>query len=47
VVQKRVVPREELVVRKREVQEREVVEADLRRERIDVNRDGDARGEAR
>jgi uncharacterized protein (TIGR02271 family) len=43
VVEKRVVPREELIVRKREVQEPEVVEADLRKERIEVNRDGDAR----
>jgi uncharacterized protein (TIGR02271 family) len=47
VVEKRVVPTEELVVRKREVQENEVVEADLRRERIDVDRDGDARSTAR
>jgi uncharacterized protein (TIGR02271 family) len=43
VVEKRVVPREELIVRKREVEEREVVEADLRKERIEVDRDGDAR----
>lgn len=43
VVEKRVVPKEELIVRKHEVQEREVVEADLRRERIDVDRQGDAR----
>ncbi|HEX2210881.1 MAG TPA: DUF2382 domain-containing protein [Longimicrobium sp.] len=38
VVEKRVVPREELVVRKREVQEPGVVEADLRKERIEVDR---------
>lgn len=38
VVQKRVVPQEELVVRKREVVEEETVEADLRRERADVDR---------
>jgi uncharacterized protein (TIGR02271 family) len=43
VVEKRVVPKEELIVRKHEVEEREVVEADLRRERIDVDRQGDAR----
>jgi uncharacterized protein (TIGR02271 family) len=47
VVEKRVVPREELVVRKREVRENETVEADLRRERIEVDRDGDARRTAR
>jgi uncharacterized protein (TIGR02271 family) len=47
VVEKRVVPREELVVRTREVQESETVEADLRRERIDVDRVGDARDAAR
>lgn len=43
VVEKRVVPREELIVRKREVQEPEVVEAEVRKERIEVDRDGDAR----
>jgi uncharacterized protein (TIGR02271 family) len=43
VVQKRVVPREELVVRKQEVEETETVEADLRRERVDLEREGDAR----
>jgi uncharacterized protein (TIGR02271 family) len=43
VVEKRVVPKEELVVKKREVQETETVEADLRRERVDVDREGDAR----
>ena len=43
VVEKRVVPREELVVRKHEVQDTETVEADLRRERIDVDREGDTR----
>lgn len=47
VVEKRVVPKEELIVRKHEVHEREVVEADLRRERIDVDREGDARGTTR
>jgi uncharacterized protein (TIGR02271 family) len=40
-VQKRTVPREEVVVRKREVQETEHVEADLRRENIDVRKEGD------
>jgi uncharacterized protein (TIGR02271 family) len=39
VVDKRVVPKEELVVRKQEVTENEVVEADLRRERAEVHRD--------
>ncbi|MEW5930507.1 MAG: DUF2382 domain-containing protein [Gemmatimonadota bacterium] len=43
VVEKRVVPKEELVVRKHEVQDTETVEADLRRERIDVDREGDTR----
>lgn len=38
VVEKRVVPKEELVVRKHTVQETENVEADLRRERADVDR---------
>lgn len=41
VVEKRVVPKEELVVRKHEVQEERTVEADLRRERVDVERTGD------
>lgn len=40
VVDKRVVPREELVVRKREVLETEPVEADLRRERVEVHEEG-------
>jgi uncharacterized protein (TIGR02271 family) len=39
VVEKRVVPREELVVRKREVMETEGVDADLRRERAEVDRE--------
>ena len=39
VVDKRVVPKEELVVRKREVTETENVEADLRRERAEVDRE--------
>jgi photosynthetic reaction center H subunit len=41
-VQKRVVPREEVVVRKRQVEDTEHVEADLRRENVDVRREGDA-----
>ncbi|MBV9772888.1 MAG: DUF2382 domain-containing protein, partial [Gemmatimonadetes bacterium] len=41
VVEKRVVPKEELVVKKHEVQEERTVEADLRRERVDVERTGD------
>lgn len=43
VVQKRTVPREEVVVRKREVAETETVEADLRRERVDIEPEGDVR----
>jgi uncharacterized protein (TIGR02271 family) len=41
VVDKRAVPKEELVVKKREVVETETVEADLRRERADIDREGD------
>lgn len=41
VVEKRAVPKEEVVVKKREVVEEESVEADLRRERVDVHREGD------
>ena len=47
VVEKRVVPTEELVVRKQEVVEDQVVEADLRRERADVHREGDVRERGR
>jgi uncharacterized protein (TIGR02271 family) len=43
VVEKRVVPTEEIVVRTREVAENEVVEADLRKERADVHREGAVR----
>jgi uncharacterized protein (TIGR02271 family) len=43
VVEKRPVVREELVVRKSQVQEDQVVEADLRREHAEVTRDGDVR----
>ena len=39
VVDKRVVPKEELIVRKRETVETETVEADLRRENVDVHRE--------
>lgn len=39
VVEKRVVPQEELVVKKRETTEHQDVEADLRKERVDVDRD--------
>jgi uncharacterized protein (TIGR02271 family) len=42
VVEKRVVPSEELVVKKRNVTEQETVEADLRRERAEIEREGDA-----
>ncbi|HEV2736350.1 MAG TPA: DUF2382 domain-containing protein [Longimicrobiaceae bacterium] len=41
IVEKRVVPTEELVVRKHTVQETETVEADLRKERVDVDQQGD------
>lgn len=41
VVDKRAVPKEELVVRKQEVVENETVEADLRREKAEVHREGD------
>jgi uncharacterized protein (TIGR02271 family) len=41
VVEKRTVPKEELVVRKREVQDSQTVEADLRKERADVEGEGD------
>lgn len=41
VVEKRVVPKEELVVKKHTITETENVEADLRKERVDVDRQGD------
>lgn len=41
VVEKRVVPKEELVVRKRETVDHETVEADLRHERAEVRSSGD------
>jgi uncharacterized protein (TIGR02271 family) len=44
VVQKRTVPREEIVLRKRQVQDTERVEADLRREEADIDRQGNVRG---
>ena len=37
VVEKRLVPREEIIVRKRAVQEQQTVEADLRKERLEVD----------
>jgi uncharacterized protein (TIGR02271 family) len=40
VVEKRVVPKEELVVKKHQVVENETVEADLRRERAEIDRSG-------
>lgn len=43
VVDKRTVPKEEVVVKKREVVENETVEADLRRERVEVEGEGDVR----
>ena len=44
VVEKRVVPKEELVVKKHQVIEETPVEADLRRERVDVRESGEVRG---
>ena len=46
VTQKRVVPKEEVVVRKHAVTDTEVVEDDVRRERVDVD-DASLRGSAR
>jgi uncharacterized protein (TIGR02271 family) len=43
VVEKRVVPKEELVVKKTEVVDNETVEADLRRERADIDEHGNVR----
>jgi uncharacterized protein (TIGR02271 family) len=43
VVQKRAVPKEEIVVRKQERVENQSVEADLRKEEVDIRREGDAR----
>ncbi|MBW3629519.1 MAG: YsnF/AvaK domain-containing protein [Gemmatimonadetes bacterium] len=43
VVEKHIVPKEEVVVRTREVAETEMVEADLRKERADVHREGAVR----
>jgi len=41
IVEKRVVPKEELVIKKHEVQGEQVVEEEVRRERVEVNRTGD------
>lgn len=41
IVEKRMVAKEVLVIRKTRVTEEQVVEADLRRERIEIDRDGD------
>ena len=43
VVDKRAVAKEELVVKKHQVTDQEVVEADLRRERAEVHKEGDVR----
>ena len=43
VVDKRAVAKEELVVKKHEVTDQEVVEADLRKERAEVHKEGDVR----
>lgn len=42
VVEKRAVPKEEIVVKKHERTDTETVEADLRKERADIHREGDA-----
>lgn len=42
-VERRTVPREELVVKKQDVVDDEIVEADLRRERAEIHREGDVR----
>jgi len=42
IVEKRVMPKEELVIKKHQVQGEQVVEEDIRRERVEVNRTGDA-----
>ncbi len=47
VVEKRPVVKEEVVVRKRAVEDTKTAEADLRKERIDVERQGRRAGEAR
>lgn len=43
VLEKRVVPTEELVIKKHQVQDQEMVEADVRRERAEVQRTGDVK----
>jgi uncharacterized protein (TIGR02271 family) len=40
VVEKRLVPTEEIIIRKTAVRENQTVEADLRRERVDVDERG-------
>jgi uncharacterized protein (TIGR02271 family) len=42
IVEKRAVPKEELVVKKERVQDTEHVEADLRKERADIRQDDDS-----
>jgi photosynthetic reaction center H subunit len=44
VAEKRVVPKEEIVIKKKTVQDEQTVEADLRKERIEVKREGTDRG---
>ncbi|MEG3193797.1 YsnF/AvaK domain-containing protein, partial [Lysobacter sp. D1-1-M9] len=43
VVEKRTVPKEEVVIRKQTVQGEQKVEADLKRERVDVDKNANAR----
>jgi uncharacterized protein (TIGR02271 family) len=47
VVEKRPVVKEEVVISKRQVEEQQTVEADVREERIDVDRQGDVRARDR
>jgi uncharacterized protein (TIGR02271 family) len=47
IVEKRPVVEEELVISKHPVEEHETIEADIRKETIDVERDGDVRGHER
>ncbi len=44
IVEKRVVPKEELVIKKHQVQGEEIVEADVRKERVEVRNTGDVKG---
>lgn len=47
VIEKRTVPKEEVVIRKKMVAGEQTVEADLKKERVDVNRDGTGTGKGK